>query len=44
MGGKRLEEGQDVVGGMACPGCFPLEINMKVKQPSDKMKTPEILE
>lgn len=28
MGEKKLEEGQDVVGGMACPGYFPLEINI----------------
>lgn len=27
LNGKRSEEGQDVVGEMVCPGCFPLEIN-----------------
>lgn len=42
---KRSEEGQDVVvgGGDGLSWVFPPEINMKVTQPSDKMKTPWII-
>lgn len=35
---KRLDDGQDVVGRMASPQRFPLEIKIKVTQPKTKMQ------
>lgn len=39
---KRPLKGQGAMGGMSCPGCFPLKMNMKAMQPSGKSKNPWI--